>query len=315
MSVLPASFHDAGQNPVAVLRILLAEDDRMAALMLEEQLGAAGHIVETAQNGAQAYAMLREDAARCDVLLTDRFMPVLDGLGLTRRILREAPTRHLPVVMLTGAGDAASIAEGLEAGVMQYLAKPVDPGLLAQVLASVRRRIDERARIASSLAAHRSAFADVQRLDLTLRRHDQIGPAASLLASLSPQSERILPALHALIVNGVEHGLYRLGGEVRRWHQTRGTLAAELARREADAAYPGQVEVAVKRIARGLRFAVRDPGPGFAWRRYVRPDAALGNVSGPRGLLRAQLVFDEVHFHGEGNLVTAIHRDTVADLW
>jgi CheY-like chemotaxis protein len=98
------------------MRVLLVEDDRMAQLMISTMLNDLGYQVETADNGAEAYAMLRENPERVDFLLTDRFMPALDGLGLTRRLKRETPTRHLPIIMLTGTGDAASVAEGIEAG-------------------------------------------------------------------------------------------------------------------------------------------------------------------------------------------------------
>lgn len=315
MSVLPQDFSASAGAEAGALRILLAEDDRLAALMLSDQLHAAGHFVEVALNGAEAYAMLREDPNRTDLLITDRFMPMLDGMGLTRRILREPATRHLPVVMLTGAGDAQSVAEGLEAGVMQYLAKPVDPVLLAQVLKAARRQIAERRRLAEMLGTQQAGFANIQRIDLQLRTRAEVGPVASLLASLSEQAERIMPGLQELIANSVEHGLYQLGGAAKREHLAAGTYEQEMDRRERDPAHHGFVEAAAKRTEEGVRFAIRDPGAGFVWRRYLRPDPAQASSRTGRGLVRASLLFDDLQFHKDGNLVTALHRTRREGIW
>jgi len=300
---------------LAALRILLVEDDRMAAMMLGDQLHSLGHQVETAENGAEAYAMLREDATRCDLVITDRFMPALDGLGLTRRLRREPATKALPVIMLTGSSDAHSMAEGIEAGVLHYLTKPVETVLLRQVLDMAHRQIEQKISAASALAAHQSAFANIARVDFTLRQMSEVGPVSSLLSSLSPRAERILPALRELLNNGIEHGLYRLGNADKQAHLQAGTLQQELDRRKADPAYAGQIEAAAHRIEGGLRFAVRDPGPGFPWQRYIRPDAARSATGNGRGLARAGLIFDKLEFHGSGNLVTAIVLSEARKIW
>lgn len=303
----------AGTAPV--LRVLLVEDDRLAAQVLGEQLETLGYLVETADNGAEAYALLRAAPDRADIVVSDRFMPVLDGLGLTRRLRRERATRHLPIIMLTGTSDAASTAEGLEAGVMQYVAKPVEPALLRQVLDVAARQVAERRQLAAALGAHQAGFANIERIDFHLRRVDEIGPVASLLASLSPHAERILPGLRALLANGVEHGLLRLGGAARQAHLAQGTLAQELARRAADPAYDGFVEAAAQRLPEGLRYAVRDPGPGFAWRRFLTPDASRSAVDAARGITVARVAFTTLEYHGTGNLVTAIIANETQRLW
>lgn len=310
------SLHGGGMDVGATgLRILLVEDDRMARLVLSDQLVQLGHRVETAENGAQAYTMLREEARRADMVITDRFMPVLDGLGLTRRLRRERATEHLPIVMLTGAGDAASVAEGLEAGVMQYLTKPVAPNLLFQVLEMARRQIEGRQKLSSTISAHQAGFANIQRVDFHLRHMGEVGPVASLLASLAPNSEKLLPGLRELLANAIEHGLYRLGGAAKQQLMLSGQLDDELARRAKDPAYPGHVEAAAQRIDGGLRYAVRDPGAGFVWRNFLRPDPSRGLGESGRGLMRANLIFNEIHFHGNGNLVTAVAKTEASRIW
>jgi DNA-binding response OmpR family regulator len=297
------------------MRVLLVEDDRMAQLMISTMLNDLGYQVETADNGAEAYAMLRENPERADFLLTDRFMPALDGLGLTRRLKRETPTRHLPIIMLTGTGDAASVAEGIEAGVMQYLTKPVDPVLLKQVLSATVRQIEQRRATAQTLQSHQAGFANIQRIDFHLRTMAEAAPVASLLSSLAQNPEKALTGIRELLTNAVEHGIYRLGAQAKAQHLAAGTLDMELARRAADPAYSGIAEAAAQRIEGGIQFAFRDPGPGFAFQRYLRPDPAQGIGQCGRGIARAALIFDRLDFHGTGNLVTAVMATQVRTAW
>jgi DNA-binding response OmpR family regulator len=303
--------------PVAAhgMRVLLVEDDRMASVVISSMLSDLGYRVETADNGAEAYAMLRQSPDRADFVLTDRFMPALDGLGLTRRLKREAETRHLPVIMLTGTGDSASVAEGIEAGVMQYLTKPVDPVLLKEVLQATVRQIEQRRATAQTLQAHQSGFANIQRVDFSLRTMAEAAPVASLLSSLAQNPEKALTGIRELLTNAVEHGIYRLGTQAKAQHLASGTLEQELARRAADPAYPGIAEAAAQRIEDGIQFAFRDPGPGFAFQRYLRPDPAQGIGSNGRGIARAALIFNRLDFHGTGNLVTAVMATQTRTAW
>lgn len=307
----PAAAPAGGQG----MRVLLVEDDRMAAMMVSSMLSDLGYQVEIAQNGAEAYALLREAPTRADMVLTDRFMPALDGLGLTRRLRREPATQHMPIIMLTGTGDSSSVAEGIEAGVQQYLTKPVDPNLLQQVMQATVRQIEQRRAAARTLQSHQSGFGNIQRIDFHLRKMSDIAPVASLLASLADNPEKVIVGLRELLTNAVEHGLYRLGGQAKAHHLANGTLDAELARREADPAYAGVAEAAAQRLPEGLKFAFRDPGPGFAWQRFIRPDPAQGIGQTGRGIARSALIFSKLEFHGTGNLVTATLASRPATVW
>jgi DNA-binding response OmpR family regulator len=321
---VPQPMPEAPPQPAAMapapapsqgMRVLLVEDDRMAAMMVSSMLSDLGYQVEMAQNGAEAYALLREAPTRADMVLTDRFMPALDGLGLTRRLRREPATQHMPIVMLTGTGDSASIAEGIEAGVQQYLTKPVDPNLLQQVMQATSRQIEQRRAAARTLQSHQAGFSNIQRIDFHLRTMAEIAPVSSLLASLADNPEKVIVGLRELLTNAVEHGIYRLGGQAKAQHLSQGTLDAELARREADPDYTGVAEAAAQRLPDGIKFAFRDPGPGFAWQRFIRPDPAQGIGQCGRGIARSALIFNKVEFHGTGNLVTATLASRAATVW
>ena len=65
-----------------------------------------------------------------DLVISDVWMPNLDGIGMVRRIKGIDSLRHIPILFLTGQTEASSIAEGFSAGVHSYIAKPVDLDLL-----------------------------------------------------------------------------------------------------------------------------------------------------------------------------------------
>ncbi len=124
------------------MRILVAEDDRRLAGLLEQTLVEAGWDVEVVHDGTAAYsAPCRtgcRTAAPYDVLLLDWMLPGMDGITVCRR-LRDLGL-STPVLMLTARGDVRDRIDGLDAGADDYLPKPFDlDELLARLRALVRR--------------------------------------------------------------------------------------------------------------------------------------------------------------------------------
>ncbi|MGQ9368249.1 response regulator [Azospirillum sp. ST 5-10] len=111
--------------PTDAPRVLVAEDEVLAAMALEEALSRAGFGVVLAGDGEQAAAAFAESAV--DVLVTDLRMPRLDGVGLIRRLRSARP--DLPVVVMTGyppEGDFNALCGG-GASDIRVLLKPVSP--------------------------------------------------------------------------------------------------------------------------------------------------------------------------------------------
>jgi two-component system, OmpR family, response regulator len=126
------------------MRILVAEDDRRLAALLEQSLAEAGWTVDVHHGGRRAFdAALREGGSFYDVLLLDWMLPEMDGVGVCRR-LRELGVRT-PVLMLTARTAVPDRVRGLDAGADDYLVKPFDlDELLARLRALYRRaRADE----------------------------------------------------------------------------------------------------------------------------------------------------------------------------
>jgi signal transduction histidine kinase/CheY-like chemotaxis protein len=115
------------------LRVLVAEDNDVNALIVSRHLENLGATVERADNGAKA-AELAEAAidgvgARCDVILMDLFMPLLDGFEATRRIRLNEARAHAPrtlILALTASAFEEDQRVARAAGVDAVLAKPID---------------------------------------------------------------------------------------------------------------------------------------------------------------------------------------------
>lgn len=106
---------------MATTRILIAEDNELLLLTLEEQLRGLGYdVVGTARSGSEA--VLLAGKLFPDLIIMDFRMPEMDGAEAIERIQKIAPA---PVIMLTAYADKETIQRVKEAGAMAYLVKPI----------------------------------------------------------------------------------------------------------------------------------------------------------------------------------------------
>jgi two-component system, sensor histidine kinase and response regulator len=127
------------------LRILMAEDNDINAMLARRMLESVGCYVTRARNGDEALSQVRaatEPGGRAfDMILMDVQMPVVDGLTATRRIrtfldAREhRPAAQLPIIALTANAFAEDRAACLAAGMDDYLSKPFERAELHAILA------------------------------------------------------------------------------------------------------------------------------------------------------------------------------------
>ena len=111
---------------------MVAEDTLSTAFTLRKMLEKLGHTVEVVLNGLAAVDVLCE--FRPQVVILDIGMPGMDGYEVTRRIRLEPGFQAVPIMVVSSRGAAEDIALAREAGVDQYLIKPVDSAQLAAAL-------------------------------------------------------------------------------------------------------------------------------------------------------------------------------------
>jgi two-component system, OmpR family, copper resistance phosphate regulon response regulator CusR len=118
------------------MRILVVEDEPVAAAVLARGLREHAYAVDIAADGTTALEQVGINDY--DLLILDVLLPGIHGLDLCSRLRADGVT--LPVLMLTARGGPDQRVEGLDAGADDYLAKPYHfPELLARVRALLRR--------------------------------------------------------------------------------------------------------------------------------------------------------------------------------
>ena len=115
--------------------VLVVEDDRNIAELLQMYLEKEGYAVTVASDGGQGLSKFR--SAKPDLVLLDVMMPVMDGWAVCRAIRAESTT---PVIMLTAKGETDDKVAGLKQGADDYITKPFEmKEVLARIEAVLRR--------------------------------------------------------------------------------------------------------------------------------------------------------------------------------
>jgi two-component system chemotaxis sensor kinase CheA len=102
-------------------RIMVVDDSLTARTLERNLLQSAGYEVLACVDGEEAWRRLHETPV--DVLVTDVQMPKIDGFELTRKVRGDARLKSLPVVLVTGLGKEADLAEGARSGADEYIVK------------------------------------------------------------------------------------------------------------------------------------------------------------------------------------------------
>lgn len=110
--------------------VLIVDDEAATRMVTREVLLNAGFEVAEAEDGAVALRLL--DAIRPEIIVTDVTMPGMDGFALCEKIRLRPEERLLPVLMVTGLGDVASIHRAYEVGATDFITKPFNWLVLSQ---------------------------------------------------------------------------------------------------------------------------------------------------------------------------------------
>jgi PAS domain S-box-containing protein len=150
-SPIPATPAQAGKRRLAddwPLRILLAEDNAVNQRVAVLIMNGLGYQITVADNGAIALDLLTQAASKqpYDVVLMDVQMPVMDGLQATSRIRSELAAGQQPQIIAMTANAMEGDREiCMQAGMDDYLSKPIKPAALAEALQKAAQRLTEAA--------------------------------------------------------------------------------------------------------------------------------------------------------------------------
>jgi two-component system cell cycle response regulator len=161
------------------MKILIADDDPISVLYLQDMLGEWGYDVAVAADGATACDILRQPDGPVLAVL-DWMMPRMDGIDVCRAIRDTVKDRYVYMIMLTSRTETEFIVAAMNAGADDYIGKPFNSEEM-QVRVRAGRRIAEleqelrllASRDALTGIANRGAIIDVLQRELARRARTQ----------------------------------------------------------------------------------------------------------------------------------------------
>src|SRR5262245_55674220 len=136
MDSSPSDSSGPGPGAPPSRSVLVVDDQPEVLLLVELTFRRAGYEVVASAHPARVEALL--GSRRFDAMVLDLSLPGIPGLELLRRLRAEPETRDLPVLILSGFGEATHRVRGLRAGANDYMIKPFEP---AELLARVEKLI------------------------------------------------------------------------------------------------------------------------------------------------------------------------------
>lgn len=121
----------------STIRILIIDDDAEYASVLRMHLAAAGYATEVSEDAVEGGKALL--AQRPSLVLCDIGMPYLNGLEFVSLLQSDAQSAAIPVVFISGSGDANLMARAVELGAADFLVKPVTREQLLQTVEACLR--------------------------------------------------------------------------------------------------------------------------------------------------------------------------------
>ena len=122
-----------------IKKILLAEDDRVTAFLVQKQLESRGYVVDIAVNGVEALKILHSKSI--DLIITDVVMPKMDGVDLYSAVKDNPATASIPIIIVT---DKEVFKESFKnLGVSNFLEKTNDIKILIDKIHQIEKQSDD----------------------------------------------------------------------------------------------------------------------------------------------------------------------------
>jgi CheY-like chemotaxis protein/anti-sigma regulatory factor (Ser/Thr protein kinase) len=289
-------------------RVLIVDDEEInLEILLEYFDGESDFTLETAGDGEDAWALLVDEKNAYDLILLDRMMPRLDGIGLLRRMSAVPRLTLIPVILQTAAGSADQIREGMEAGAYYYLTKPYRRDALLAIAHSALTDASARKHLYQKLHEHISALQYLDSADFAIRTIDEAVQLAAFVAQACPVPEATALGLSELLVNGVEHGNLGLSYAEKSRLKLNDGWREEIDRRIAlPENATKRVFLSFRRTATSITLCITDQGRGFNWQEYLDINPERACDPNGRGIALARMLsFTSIHYEGCGNIAVA----------
>jgi PleD family two-component response regulator len=171
------------------LKILIADDNALSLLYLQDALQDWGYEVQATADGTSACDILQRPDAPL-LAIVDGMMPGMNGIDVCRRIRETVKDRYIYLIMLTSRSETEFVVAAMNAGADDFIAKPFNADEL-QVRVRAGRRISDLEQKLRMKASHdaltglfnRSAVIDILEKELVRHRREQ-SPMSIIFADL-----------------------------------------------------------------------------------------------------------------------------------
>lgn len=193
-------------------KILVVDDDRLNIRIFTNILKAEGFVLADANSGERALEVY--ETFRPDLVLLDVLMPGINGFETCRQLHQRYGDESAPVIFITAKSDSDDVVEGLTAGGVDYLPKPVRP---KEAIARIRTHLQNRLLIAQQkhLVDQLSKANAAKNKFLGMAAHDLRNPLASIrglteflidgtVGPISPDQLDLIKTIHEASQNMLE---------------------------------------------------------------------------------------------------------------
>jgi diguanylate cyclase (GGDEF)-like protein len=160
--VEPAEEGDGGGT-----HILIVDDDPLSLKVLERHLVRAGYRISTAKDGNEALEVVLRSSPQ--MVIADWMMPGMNGIELCSALRRIESGRKIYFLLVTGENEDENVVRAFDAGVDDYLHKPLNPKILLARVKGGKRIIDLQRQVEKDQQVQRRHVAELQLLTRKLR--------------------------------------------------------------------------------------------------------------------------------------------------
>jgi two-component system, NtrC family, sensor kinase len=179
------------------MEILIADDDPVTRKVISHMIASAGHSVIFAENGMEAWNILREKKTR--MLISDWMMPELDGPDLCRKIRGAEWPYYIYIILITSKDRKSDAIGGLDAGADDYVVKPVHHEELVARIRSGQRiiQLEENYRLMHAQLLQSDKMASIGQLAAGVAHeiNNPTGFISSNLSTLSDYQKDLVPLI------------------------------------------------------------------------------------------------------------------------
>lgn len=287
--------------------LLIVDDTEINQVLICKYLQNCNYLLEIANDGEEAWAMLQAAPEKYDTVLLDRMMPGIDGMEVLRRIKKDAKLKFLPVIMQTTASSPEQYEEGMNAGAYYYLTKPYKPEVMRAVVSTALRDRAERLMESYSHETMCMAFRHLNDASFTFRTPSEARQISDMISILCPSRLEAHMGILELMLNAVEHGNLGITYDEKTQYISDDCLQDEIDRRLKLPEYVDKIAtLEFKRVDSNLEFRISDQGQGFDWAQYMEMKIERMMDNHGRGIAMSRSIsFTKLEYKGKGNCALA----------